>query len=409
MHDGLATKEYDGRGETINDTACMMGDNLCMIFGLPMPSRKRILIVLGFLDPVILAGFSRYARETGWILNAFSVYHGSVPKGWQADGLLTTNVFRPDLMRFVRQMSREVPTVLHGCNDLKLPTPNVECDEYEIGRMAARHLLNCEHRHFACLRYSRNLHALRRLTGFREALREVGQDCLDLEMLAEHGNGVGEWFRRQLSGLPQPLGLFAEDDLLAARVIETATDAGWKVPNDLAVVGCGNMDLVCEFGPVPITSIATPLGEMAYRAAAMLDILMSGKRLPEMSAVFSPVTLVARKSTDSVAARQPLVKRALDYMNKHLSEPSLDASAVAFYCGVSLRGLYNEFQTDLRSTPMACLLRLRLRRSQELLRGDHPKIESVAEACGFANLRTFQRAFQRLEGVPPTQWKRENC
>ena len=373
-----------------------------------MHNRKRILIVLGFLDPVILSGFSRYAREAGWILNAFSVYHGSVPKGWQADGLLTTNVFRPDLVRFVRLMSREVPTVLHGCNDLRLPAPNVECDEYEIGRLAARHLLNCEHRHFACLRYSRNLHALRRLAGFRETLREAGEDCLDLEMLAEHGNGVGEWFRKQLPELPQPLGLLAEDDLLAARVIETASDAGWQVPDDLAVVGCGNMDLVCDLGPVPITSIAIPLGEMAYQAAVMLDTLMSGKKLPESSTVFPPVTLIARKSTDSVAARQPLVKRALEYMNEHMANPSLDARVVAVHCGVSLRGLYNEFQADLRTTPMACLLHLRVRRAQEILLSDSSKIEQVAEACGFSNLRTFQRAFQRQENMPPTHWRQIN-
>lgn len=373
-----------------------------------MANRKRILIVLGFLDPVILAGFSRYAREAGWILNAFSVYHGTVPNGWQADGMLTTNVFRPDLVRFVRRMAREVPTVLHGCNDLQLPSPNVECDEHAIGRMAARHLLDCEHRHFACLRYSRNLHALHRLSGFREVLQEAGEDCIDLEMLAEHGNGVGEWFRKRLPGLPKPLGLFAEDDLLAARVIETATDAGWQVPGDLAVVGCGNMDLICDLGPVPITSIAIPLGEMAYQAAAKLDTLMTSRKSAHVTMVFPPLSLIARKSTDSVAARQPMVQRALRLMTERMADADLDAAAVAQYCAVSLRGLYNEFQADLRASPMACLQRLRVRHAKDLLRDQSQKIESVAETCGFSNLRTFQRAFHRHEGMPPTEWRQQN-
>ncbi len=373
-----------------------------------MQKRKRILIVLGFMNPPVLAGFSRYAREAGWILNTFAVYHGSVPEGWQADGMLTTNVFRPDLVKFVKNMSRKVPTVIHGCNDLRLPAANVECDEHEIGRMAARHLLDCRHRHFACLRYSRNLHAMRRLEGFREVLKAAGHDCLDLEMLAEHGAGVGEWFRRKLTKLPKPLGLFAEDDLLAARVIEAACDAGWQVPDDLAVVGCGNLELICELAAVPITSIVSQLEEKAYQAAAMLDALMAGKPLAETTVVFPPVTLIARKSTDSVAARQPLVKSALRYMIEHLADPGLDAKAVALHCGVSLRGLYNEFHADLGSTPMVCLLRLRLRRAQELLRGHNPKIENVAERCGFGNLRTFQRAFQRQEGIPPTLWKQQN-
>ena len=249
--------------------------------------RKRILIVLGFLNPDILAGFSRYAREADWILNAFSVFHNAVPPDWDADGLLTTNVFRPDLVRFVRKTARQIPTVLHGCDDLRLAVPNVECDEYQIGRMAAEHLLDQDHRHFAYFRYSDNIHAMRRRDGFRDALREAGYDCMDLEKISEHGNGAGEWFRKQLARLPKPLGLFAEDDLLAARVIETATDEGWQVPADLAVVGCGNIDLVCEFGPVPITSIDCPLEEQAYQAAAMLDTLMSGKKLPKQKARLS--------------------------------------------------------------------------------------------------------------------------
>jgi LacI family transcriptional regulator len=375
---------------------------------MPEQKRKRILIVLGFMEPSILAGFSRYAREAGWVVNAFAVYHGSVPKAWQADGLLTTNVFRPDLVKFVRGISRSVPTVLHGCNDLRLASPNVETDEREIGRMAARHLLKCEHRHFACLRYSRNIHALRRLEGFREVLGEAGQECIDLEMIAEHGVGVGEWFRHKLSELPKPLGLFAEDDLLAARVIEAANDAGWHVPEELAVIGCGNIELVCELGTMPITSIACPLEEQAYQAAAMLNALMNGEAPRERTVTLPPLTLIARKSTDSVVALHPLVKRAIDFMGKRLHHLDLDAPAVAAHCGVSLRGLYNGFQSDLRTTPMAFLQRLRLRRAMELLRQDHGKVEAIATACGFSNLRTFQRTFQRQEGTTPTLWKRGN-
>lgn len=365
--------------------------------------RKRILIVLGFLNPSILAGFSRHAREADWILNAFSVFHNAVPPDWNADGLLTTNVFRPDLVRFVRKTAWQVPTVLHGCDDLRLAVQNVECDEYLIGRMAAEHLLKQDHRQFAYFQYSDKIHAMRRRDGFRDALREAGHDCTNLEKISEHGNGAGEWFSKQLEWLPKPLGLFAEDDLLAARVIETAVAAGWQVPGDLAVVGCGNIDLVCEFGPVPITSIACPIEEQAYQAAFMLDAVLSGKKVANQRVVFPPDALIARESTNSVAARLELVKRALACMAAQLNDPVLDARTVADHCGVSLRVLYREFEMDLRSTPMVCLLRMRL--AKDMLTQGERKIEDVAEACGFGSLRTFQRAFQRLEGDSPLRWK----
>ena len=67
-----------------------------------MPTRKRILIVLGFLNSDILAGFARYAREANWIVNTMAILHGAVPHGWRAHGMLTTNVFRPELSRLER-------------------------------------------------------------------------------------------------------------------------------------------------------------------------------------------------------------------------------------------------------------------------------------------------------------------
>ncbi|MDP4722145.1 MAG: substrate-binding domain-containing protein [Akkermansiaceae bacterium] len=373
-----------------------------------MKKHKRILIVLGFMNPGILAGFSRYAREADWVLNAFSVFHGAVPTAWKAHGLLTTNVFRPDLAEFVRETSQQIPTVLHGCDDLNLGVSKVECDEYEIGRMAAKHLLDQDHKHFAAFRYSRNTHAMRRLAGFQDELKKAGHECVDWEILEEHGRGSGQWLHKKLAHLPRPLGLFAEDDLLAARVIDAATDAGWQVPQDLAVVGCGNIGFICEFGMVPITSIDLPVEEMAYQAAAMLGREMSEKKREPQTLVLPPSGLIARESTNSVAASMDLVKRAIARMEDQQRDPALDASAVADYCGVSLRLLYRDFKKDLRTTPMACLLRIRLRRAKDLLTQDGLNIEEVAEACGFPSLRTFQRAFQRVEGDSPLRWKQAN-
>jgi LacI family transcriptional regulator len=204
--------------------------------------------------------------------------------------------------------------------------------------------------------------------------------------------------------LPKPLGILAEDDLLAARIIEVATDAGLRVPGDLAVIGCGNIDLVCNFGSVPITSIIQPLEEQGYQAAAMLDLMISGKKLPVRNAIFPPTALIARKSTDSIAASLKIVKQALAFMSQHLEDPDLDAPAVANHCGVSLRLLYKEFEKDLMSTPMTCLLRTRLRKAKDMLLAGGHKVEGIAEACGFSNLRTFQRAFQREENQTPTGW-----
>jgi LacI family transcriptional regulator len=372
---------------------------------LSMPERKRILMVLGFLSPEIIAGFTRYAREANWILNTLSVLHGAVPGDWRADGLLTTNVFRPELRRFVRATARRLPTVLHGCDDLGLGTPRVEFDERAAGRLAAEHLLEQRHRNFACFRYSKNRHALRRMEGFRAALSGAGHGCVELERLSPHGQGMRDWFARRLVRLPRPLGLYAEDDSLAASAIDAALDAGWTVPGDLAVVGTGNLALVCEQSPVPLTTVALPFEEMAYRAAVMLDRMLAGRGPGPRQRLMPPVGIVARQSTNAVAARRPVVKRALGIIEARLGDAELDARAVASGSGVSLRLLYSEFARDLGSTPAAELMRMRIRRARQRLRTTDEKISAVAAGCGFGNARTFQRAFAKAEGISPGRWR----
>jgi transcriptional regulator GlxA family with amidase domain len=55
---------------------------------------------------------------------------------------------------------------------------------------------------------------------------------------------------------------------------------------------------------------------------------------------------------------------------------------------------------------MTELLRLRLRKAKDQLLSNETKIGAISESCGFANLRTFQRAFQRIEGQPPVRWRK---
>jgi LacI family transcriptional regulator len=358
------------------------------------------------MHPEILKGFARKSREAGWILNIFSVLHGTVPGDWRADGMLTTNVFRPDLRKFVRETARRIPTVLYGSNDLGFPVVNLESDERAIGRLAAEHLLELGHRHFASFRYSRNRHALGRTRGFAERLAEAGCQCTPLEKLSRDGHGAGVWLQERLKRLPRPLGLYTEDDMLAMRAIEAAGAAGWRVPGDLAIIGTGNLPLVCEQSEVPITSVGVPFEEEAYRAACLLEDLMNGRRPPRRPPVpVAPTGVIPRESTNAVAARHPVVRRALAWMAERQQEPDLSAAQVARACGVSIRLLYKVFEADLSSSPMAELLGLRLRSARRLLRHGEEKISAIAEVCGFANLRTFQRAFLRWHGCSATVWR----
>ncbi len=367
--------------------------------------RKHVIVIAGWHDYNQLMGFCRYAHEAGWTLDTTSLFQGAAPRHCRADGMLTTNIFRSDLRSFVRKTARIIPSVLHGCDDLKLGIPRVECDEAAIGRMAAQHLLDQGHKHFAFFNYSSAIHARRRLEGFRQRLREADRDCMVLSHHSATSANMAEWLAARLKTLPKPLGLFAVDDTLAAEAIEAALDHGWRVPEDMAVVGVGNFDLICKYSRRPVTSVALPMEQLSYESAALLDRLMKGRPAPTGTLVLQPTELITRTSTDHLAMTHPSVKRAVDYISTHLVTKPLKPRQIAQATGISTSLLYTLFHEELRCTPSALVQRLRIRRACHLLMSTPDKIDTISEQCGFATLRTFQRTFVREQGLYPQAWR----
>jgi len=366
---------------------------------------KHVIVIAGWHDYNQLMGFCRYAHEAGWTLDTVSIFQGAAPRNFRADGMLTTNVFRQDLKMFVRKAASVIPTVLHGCDDLKLGIPSVECDEAAAGRMAAQHLLDQGHKNFAFFNYSSEIHARLRLQGFQERLREANRDCQVLFRNSATSADMAEWLAGRLKTLPKPLGLFAVDDLLAAEAIEAALSRGWRVPEDMAVIGVGNLDLICKYSRIPITSIAMPSEQQSYEAAALLDKLMNGRRPPKKTMILPPTELITRTSTDHLAVTHPAVKRAVDFITQHLVTEPLMPRQIAQATGISTSLLYTLFHQELSCTPSSLVQQLRIRRACHLLLASSEKIGTISDQCGFTNMRTFQRTFFREKGVHPQPWR----
>jgi LacI family transcriptional regulator len=185
--------------------------------------------------------------------------------------------------------------------------------------------------------------------------------------------------------------VLALDDLMAADLIEVAIEIGLRLPENLSVVGLGNLSAVCQCSPIPITSIDLRAGEVARRAAELLDKLMAGGRQPSGPLRVPPGDLIVRESSDTTIVRDPRLALAVGCIRKNLCRPlSLDQISEA--AGVSLRTLYQLFQADLGLTPAEYLRRQRMQLAKRLMREqpDMPRDEA-ARRSGFACTRTLSR------------------
>jgi hypothetical protein len=92
---------------------------------------------------------------------------------------------------------------------------------------------------------------------------------------SDNWQAQSKWLKRALKALPKPLAVFCYCDYDAAKVEAVCLEAGYAVPDDVAILGVDNDALVCENIRVPLSSVRHDLARIGYEGAALLDRLMT--------------------------------------------------------------------------------------------------------------------------------------
>jgi LacI family transcriptional regulator len=94
---------------------------------------------------------------------------------------------------------------------------------------------------------------------------------------------------------PRPDAVFCYNDLTAVGAIDATLQAGLRVPEDIAFIGCGNLRYA-NYLRVPLSSIDHGTVELG-RVAGQLVLDLSAKPQQDPRSILVPSTLVAREST----------------------------------------------------------------------------------------------------------------
>ena len=375
-----------------------------------MKKKYKVLVTLGWNDPRSLLSLSRYALAAGWQLETRNFFTGTIPRGWHGDGMIVGQTFRKDLADFIRHQAPQQPTVIIGRNNPGVRAPTVTADNAMAGRLAAAHFLQRGHRHFAWFGNSLLLAARDRQNGFKEAVEAAGYRChlLNYTMIEEPNQVLpkrSRWLAAQLDRLPRPLALFTIDDPMAVEAIETCLQKGWRVPEQISVMGVGNIEVACQCSPIPLSSVDTDPGKVLWQATELLDAMMRGRRPPKNPIIIAPKAVITRTSTDSLAITDPELEQALRFCRENIGRCfSIDQMADA--AGISSRKLYNLFRQHLRSSPAEFITRQRMDLARKSIRETRQPFHAIATSCGFGTIRTFNRCFWRIEKMSPRSWRK---
>ncbi|EMI52646.1 XylR family transcriptional regulator [Rhodopirellula sallentina] len=364
------------------------------------------MLALTWYYPKIHHGVARFARDHGWHITAD--FEDLVPSHWNGDGVLALLGGGRDIWKRLRHC--KVPIVDFAESRPNIELPRVTTDNVAIGRMAADHFLDRGYQHFAYVQRRGMGVSSRRRDSYRESIEAAGHRCdvLNWHRERERRNDTLDqrhrWLLRRLTSLPKPLAVFTSRDAEAVEVIDACLAAELDIPNEVAVLGVDNTEIICECLRVPLSSIENNWEQVGYEGAALLERLMRGESAPREPIYVPPSFVVERRSTDSHAVDHPKVVEAIRYLHENAAEP-ISMNQLFKAVGMSRSGLEKAFREHYIRAPAEELRNYRLTMAKKLLLETDKKVNVIAELAGFQTPHNLCRIFKQHVGTTPKQFR----
>lgn len=285
---------------------------------------------------------------------------------------------------------------------------NIRTNDDEIGKLGAEHLLDGGLRHFAyCGMDDIFVWSKGRRNSFCKRISQSGFDihCYDPPYKARQFTRSRErkYMVAWLRSLPQPLGLMVCSDDYCLCVIEACALADCRVPDDVAIVGVGNDEMICDLSFPPLSSIALGSSRGGYAAAENLARQMAGRTRPR-NIVIEPTSVVCRGSSDIMAIDDQEIAQAIRFIQQNAGRP-LSVDDVVWATALSRRTLYARFSQATGRGVSQYIRGVRAARAARLLLETNMSVAQITTALEFPDEKNFARFFRREKGLNPGEYR----
>ncbi len=381
----------------------------------------------------IFSGVQRYADERGW-LTTFD--------DWIADTLARSPRGKPAYDGVIARVTADHADLISKTTSLGIPLVNVFAaspafdqlpgvfpDLEEVGRMRAEHLTSRGLQNFAMIFSKDRIVDQRQAAAFAATVAAAGHSVTSLTISDNWGDSLPRYRKNQdriqawMNGWELPIGLGTASDSIARLMAQLIHGRGWRVPEDVAIVGCLNDEQLCESPRPTLTSIELGYDRIGYEAAKLLERLMDeagaarklgkkpllGRRSekppsPACHVVLPPVGMVVRESTDFYAARDEVVAQSQAFIAANCHRP-IGVMDVAEKASVSIRTLQDRFSKVLGRKVTEEIRRVRIEKAKRELAWSERSIHEIAVRTGFSSNGRLAEAFRRNVGVSPSEYR----
>lgn len=215
------------------------------------------------------------------------------------DGLVVASALRdwkhgmPDALK-----TSKTPYVLIDRMPPRMAVNYVGTLDEEVGALATGHLIDQGCVRIAHIRGPETPNSLRRFDGFRKTLEKHGQKYVPERVaVGGHDDEGGYRAMKELVNLKRPPdGVFCYNDPVAAGAIKAVLESGLRIPEDVAIIGAGNVHY-SDLLRVPLSTIDQGSSTIGEKAAKILLDGVGKKTAPPPQRVLIPPRLVMRDSS----------------------------------------------------------------------------------------------------------------
>jgi LacI family transcriptional regulator len=359
----------------------------------------------------LLHGVEEYIRShSPWHIFLAERGRGDAPpdwlNGWDGDGIIA----RIENKKIAQVLSKaKQPVVDLSSYRFLNQVPSVMTDSKAISELAATHFLNRGFTHFAFCGLSRFPWSRQRGEYFHKALleknhyvHEYNPSSHDSDDSENETDVIAKW----LLTLPKPVAIFACYDARGRQILDACHRVNISVPEEVAVLGVDNDELLCELCPQPLSSVDPNPRRSGWLAASLLDQMMQGQKIEPEVHIVKPAGISTRQSTDVLAVSDVHIVRALRFIRVNACN-GITVNDVVSVAGIARRTMESRIKKLIGRSPHEEIMRVQVQRAQRLLLHTNLPVTVISERAGFENPEYFSVAFKRLSGMPPATFRRK--
>ena len=365
----------------------------------------------------LLRGIAWYSKDHGpWTFCRMPGYYRDTigidgilawAKEWKADGIIGQFYNNDEVWKFTQE---KIPVIAQDFKERFDEIPNITGAYKETGKMAAEYFLKKGFRNFAFYGFRNIVWSRERAEGFKERVMEAGYDVHLYERTDSRAVDLWHYkpatLTKWLKSLPKPVALMSCDDNLGNHITEASRLIEIKIPDEIAVLGVDNDEMLCELSDPPLSSIGLDTEKCGYEAARLMHQMIRNNSGKYEDITVRPTQVYSRVSTDIFASSDKYIVDALRYIHENLDK-NLKVNQVLKEVPMSRRSLEKRFIMTTGYPVYEYIYNKRIERfTQKLLETDMTIFE-IALDLGLSDSKNIARQFKQIKGLTPVAYRKK--